>query len=84
MKADRRFIQKHIDFINKVYNKVKNARYYEDGTVVVLGSGLRKEPIEIVLGNAQLGKNLARAVAEDYGLPTPAMEIYIDIGDFNE
>jgi len=73
MKANRQFIQKQLDFINKVYNTVTSVAYDGTGAVIIEGTGLRTEPYRANLGNCQLGGNLVKALAEDHNLPTPIM-----------
>jgi hypothetical protein len=65
-KANRKFVQHKIDFINKCYDTVSAVSYSGEGHIEIVGQGLREEPYRAFLGNAQLAGNLARAIAEDY------------------
>ena len=74
MKANRQFVQKKIDFINKVYETVTRVAYDGQGNVLIEGHGLRTDPYQANMGNCQLGGNLVKAIAEDHNLTVPTME----------
>ena len=73
LKAQRKFVQHKIDFINKVYKTVTKVAYDGKGNILIEGQGLRTDPYRANLGNCQLGGNLAKAIAEDHNLDIPTM-----------
>lgn len=75
MLANRKYVQKQIDFVNRVFFKVTKVAYDGSGAVLIEGEGgARTTPYRTWLGNCQLGCNLARAIAEDHDLPFPVMQ----------